>query len=195
MSRASSGLSFSAPRSKWTSVANCAGSQLEVRAHVGRRPDQHRDLVLLAEVADDRGFERVVVIDDLLAQAEHRPDADREAERVEERQDPQDRLLGEQVDMLAHLVDVAQDVAVGEDDPLGVAGRARGEDHGGRLVEVLMPQPGQSVPQHATGDEPAHRAAPSLSARGPARGGLRGRGAPLRPEWNRSSTLGRSGHA
>ena len=50
--------------------------------------------MLLAELADRPGVERVEVVDHLLAQGERRPDRDGEAERVEERQDAQQDLSG-----------------------------------------------------------------------------------------------------
>ena len=49
----------------------------------------------------------------------------REPEGVEERQNAEHHLLGLHVHVLFELIDIAQDIAVREDDALGVGGRAR----------------------------------------------------------------------
>ena len=101
-------------------VLNCRGSQLFKYNRVNEGvPVSSVTLCSLAELADRPGIERVEVIDHLLAQADGRPDRDREAERVEERQDPQQHLVGLQVDLLLDLMDVGEDVAVRRTTPLG----------------------------------------------------------------------------
>ena len=82
-------------------------------------PIRERDLVLLAELADRPGVERVEVVDDLLAQAQDRPDRHGEPERVEERQDAQHDLVGLHMDMLLDLMALHRTLRCERTTPLG----------------------------------------------------------------------------
>ena len=137
----------------------------QVQPRERRRARQQRHLVLVAELADRPGIERVEVINNLLVQADGRPDRDREAERVEKRQDAQEDLLGLQANLLLDLMDVGEDVAMGQHDPLGIAGRSRGEDHGRRRVQmVVIAAREQRHPEARSAPVLATAAAQSLSA-------------------------------
>ncbi len=118
--------------------------------------------MLLAEVPDDPRIERVEVIDPLEPQAKDRPDRHGEPERVEERQDAENDLVGVQVHGGVDLMDVAEDVPVGQHDPLRLAGRARGEDEGRRLVERIPAQAGQERPHRGDRHAPRDRRRPDL---------------------------------
>ena len=99
MSRASSGLSFSAPTIQWVIVLNWRGSQLFKYNLVNEGvPVSSVTLCSLADLADRPGIERVEVVNYFLVQANRRPDRDREAERVEKRQNAQEHFLGLQMD-------------------------------------------------------------------------------------------------
>ena len=163
MSRASSGLSFSAPTIRCVIVLNWLRlAALQVQPRERGRAREQRHLVLLAELADRPGVERIEVINHLLVQAHGRPDRDREAERVEERQDPQQDLVGQQVDLLLDLMNVAEDVAVREHHPLGIAGRSRGEDHRRRRVQAGRGEAGQEAPSGRDGHQLGDGRGPEL---------------------------------
>ena len=114
---------------------------LQVESSECGRPDEQRHLVLFAEFADRPSLRRIEVVDHLLAQSHRRPDRDGETEGMEERQDPQQDLIRLEMDLLLDLMSIAQDVTVREDDALGVAGRARGENHRRLFVELVTSKP------------------------------------------------------
>ncbi len=121
--------------------------------------------MLFAELADGSRVQGVEVIDDFLAQAERRPDRDRETESMEERQNTKQHVVRLHVNVLFHLEDVAQDVAVRQHNPLGFSRRARGEEHRGGCIQAVVLQPGNEAWQQAHRHELGHGRGPELVGR------------------------------
>ncbi len=120
--------------------------------------------MLLTQLADQPGIDGVDVVDDFLAQAERRPDRDGVTKRVEEGQDAQQHFVRQELDLILDLLHIAQHVELGENDPLGIAGRSRGEDHGGLVVELIAAKAGNKRPQSKLGHEPGDHRRPDLVA-------------------------------
>ncbi len=59
----------------------------------------------------------------------------REAERVKERKNAHDAVVGVEHENLVELLDVRSNIVVREDDALGVAGRAAGKNNRGNVIQ------------------------------------------------------------
>ena len=68
---------------------------------------------------------------------------------MKKRQDAKENLLGLHGYLLSDLMNVGKNVPMREHNPLGVAGRARGEDYRGRFIQVVVAQTRNQRPQSA----------------------------------------------
>ena len=79
------------------------------------------------------------------------------AEGVEEREDTQKPVPRAEVEQLAQLLGVRQDIVVGEHDPFRFASAATGKNHGGEVVQGARPFASDSSLEYACWREPRQR--------------------------------------
>src|SRR5690348_13920603 len=118
------------------------------------RGEEKSDFVFADQLADGGHVERAVMIDNADAEDGGEPERDREAERVEKRQDAEEAIGWIEHERLAHLVDVGGDVEMRKHHAFGIAGAATGENHGGQIVEFC------DAAARETAHEPAARKPP-----------------------------------
>ncbi len=102
----------------------------QIRAQKRRCRQEDRAPIRLADFANLARLQRVGMIHDRRPDLERNPERDRVAETVEERQHAEQAIRRLRADSLNHRFRVRDDVAVRQHDPLGIAGRAAGEDDG-----------------------------------------------------------------
>ena len=120
--------------------------------------------MLVAELADGPRVERIEMIDDLLAQAERRPDRDREAESMEERQNAEQHVIGLQVNVLFHLRMLLRILRCESTTPLGSAVEPEVKITVAVASRLSFFSPGTKPGKRPIGTSLATAAAQSLSA-------------------------------
>jgi hypothetical protein len=107
---------------------------LEVSAEEGGGGEEDGDVKLFDEVGEFNDFERGGVSDEVDAFDDGVPEGDGAAEGMEEGEAAEDAIVDVEVEAGGELVDVSDDVAMGEGDALGIAGAAAGEEDDGFFV-------------------------------------------------------------
>ena len=128
--------SFSAPARIRRSEPNWAGVHRRmVKLEERGRGQQHGTAKSLDERADHGGVERAGMTDHPHSRIGGEPEH-RVAERVEERQDSHQAVVGQHAIDLGDRLDIGIDVEMREDDALGIARAAAAEDDGRGVVDV-----------------------------------------------------------
>ena len=104
----------------------------------GGRGHQDRGVILAGQPAHDLGVSRIGVVDDRRIEHQRCPERGRVAVGVEEGQHAEGHVGRREVEQLVDRTHVGADVLLAQHHPLGVARRARGEDH---REHVVGPQP------------------------------------------------------
>ena len=91
--------------------------------------------VFADERADGPRVERVGMIHHARADFRRQAQRDREAERMEKRQDAEQPVVMREIQDVAELLEVREDVVMREHHALRLAGAAAGKNHGGQVVE------------------------------------------------------------
>ena len=100
-----------------------------------RRGQQKRDGVFADERADGSGVERIRMKHHARAELRRQAERDGETERMEKRQDAEQPVVMREVQNVAELFEVREDVVMREHHALRLAGAAAGKNHGGQIVE------------------------------------------------------------